>query len=124
AMHVFPGDGSATVVAGWSAEGPMIPVGTRLSLDGDSVAGRIFRTGASARIDSYVDIDGEAAELARRLCLLSTVGAPILVEGALWGAVRAAPREPEPMAPDAEARLVAFTELVGTAISNADARHK
>ena len=45
AMHVFTGGGTATVIAGWSAEGPMLPLGTRLPLDGDSAVARIFQTG-------------------------------------------------------------------------------
>ncbi|TMM08298.1 MAG: GAF domain-containing protein, partial [Actinobacteria bacterium] len=81
AMHIFPGDGTATTIAGWSAAGPILPIGTRLPLDGESVAARIFRTGAAARMDSYVDVEGGTAEIARGLHLRSTVGAPILVDG-------------------------------------------
>ena len=45
----------------------LIPVGTRLSLDGDSVVGRVFRTGAATRIDSYLGAEGSTAEVARGL---------------------------------------------------------
>jgi signal transduction histidine kinase len=122
AMHVFPGDGTATTIAGWTVEGPMVPVGTRLPLDGDSAVARIFETGVAARIDSYVDVSGETAEVARELRLRSTVGAPIVVEGRLWGALMAATRGDEPLPRDAEARIAAFTELVATAVSNAESR--
>jgi signal transduction histidine kinase len=122
AMHVFPGDGAATVIAGWSAEGPMLPLGTRLPLDCDSVAARIFRTASPARMDDYGDVGGETAEVARDLRLRSTVGAPIVVEGRLWGALMAATRGREPLSDDAETRIAAFTELVATAISNAESR--
>jgi signal transduction histidine kinase len=122
AMHVFPGDGTARAIAGWTAEGPMVPVGTLLPLDGDSAVARIFRTGVAARIDSYVDVEGETAEVARELRLRSTVGAPIVVEGRVWGALMAATRGDEPLPPDAETRIAAFTELVATAVSNAESR--
>ena len=122
AMHVFPGEGTATTIAGWSASGPLLPIGTKLPLDGDSAAARIFQTGAAARIDNYVDVEGEAAEVARGLHLRSTVGAPILVDGKLWGALMAATRGEEPLPDDAEPRIAAFTALVATAISNAQAR--
>ena len=122
AMHVFSGDGTATTIAGWSAAGPMLPVGTQLPLDADSAVARIFHTGAAARFDSYNGVDGETAEVARGLRLRSTVGAPILVEGRLWGALMAATRGAEPLPEDAEARIAAFTELVATAVSNAQAR--
>jgi signal transduction histidine kinase len=122
AMHMFTDDGTALVVAGWSGNGPMLPVGTRLPLDGDSAAAWIFQTGAAARIDSYVDIDGETAGVARGLGLRSTVGAPILVEGRLWGALMAATRGDEPLPDDAETRIAEFTQLVATAVSNAESR--
>jgi signal transduction histidine kinase len=122
AMHAYPGDGAATTIAGWSAAGPMLPIGTQLPLDGDSVAARIFHTCAAARMDTYGDVDGETAEVARGLRLRSTVGAPILVDGALWGALVAATRGSEPLPEDAETRIAAFTELVATAVSNAEAR--
>jgi signal transduction histidine kinase len=64
----------------------------------------------------------EATDLARSLRLRSAVGAPILVEGKLWGALMAATRGVEPWAEAAETRLAAFTELVATAIANAEAR--
>jgi signal transduction histidine kinase len=122
AMHMFSGEGTATTIAGWTAEGPMLPVGTRLPLDGDSAVARIFHTGAAARIDSYLDVEGETAEVARGLKLRSTVGAPIVVEGRVWGALMAATRGGEPLSPDAETRIAAFTELVATAVSNAESR--
>src|SRR5205823_1242728 len=122
AMHIFPGDGTATTIAGWSAAGPLLPIGTRLPLDSDSVTARIFHTGAEARMDSYLDVEGNTAEVARGLRLRSTVGAPILIDGRLWGALMAATRGVEPLAEDAETRIGAFTELVATAVSNAQAR--
>jgi signal transduction histidine kinase len=122
AMLVYTGDGAARVIAGWSAAGPMLPVGTRLPLDGDSVTARIFRSGTAARIDGYASVEGETASVARDLRLRSTIGAPIVVEGALWGGLMAATRGAEPFPEDAEARIAAFTELVATAVSNAHAR--
>jgi GAF domain-containing protein len=122
ALHVFPGDGTATTIAGWSATSEILPIGTRLPLDGDSVAARIFHTGSAARMDTYVGAGGETAEVARGLRLRSTVGAPILVEGRVWGALMAATRGAEPFNDDAEARIAAFTQLVATAVSNAQAR--
>jgi GAF domain-containing protein len=123
ALMVYPEDGTAvTTIAGWSAAGPMIPIGTRYRLDGDSVTARIFRTASSARMDSYVDVDGAAADIARSFALRSTVGAPIIVDGKLWGALMVATRGAEPLPETTEARMAAFTELVATAISNVEAR--
>ncbi len=121
-LHVFSGDGTATTIASWSGDGPMLPIGTRFPLDGDSLAARIFETGAPARIDSYAEAEGETAVRARTLRVRSAVGAPILVEGKLWGALMAATRGVEPWAENAETRIAAFTELVATAVANAESR--
>ena len=122
-LHVFSGDGKATAIASWSAEGPILPIGTRFPLDGDNLAARIFESGAPARLYS----DDEAwkraeTDLARSLGMRSAVGAPILVEGKLWGALMAATRRVEPWAENAETRIAAFTELAATAIANAESR--
>ena len=122
-LHVFPGDGRATTIASWSGDGPMLPIGTRFPLDGDSLAARIFETGAPARMHSHDEAwEREATDLARSLRVRSAVGAPILVEGKLWGALMAATRGVEPWAENAETRIAAFTELVATAIANAESR--
>jgi GAF domain-containing protein len=124
AMLAFPGDRTATTIAAWSASSEMPPIGTRLPLDGDSVAARIYQTGAAARMDSYVDVEGQAAEVARALGLRSAVGTPILVGGRPWGALMAATSGEEPFPDDAEARIAAFTELVAAAISSAETRRE
>jgi GAF domain-containing protein len=123
-LHVFPGDGTATTIASWSGDGgPILPIGTRFPLDGDSLAARIFETGAPARMYSYDEAwEREATDLARSFRVRSAVGAPILVEGKLWGALMAATRGVEPWAENAETRIAAFTELVATAIANAESR--
>lgn len=48
------------------------------------------------------------------------VGSPIRIEGVEWGALMAA--SDKPLAPDSEARIASFTELVATAIANAQSR--
>jgi GAF domain-containing protein/two-component sensor histidine kinase len=119
ALHLFHDDGTATTIAGWSGDGgPISPLGLRRALDGDTVAARILENGTPARIDSYA----EGAVLGPSPLLRSTVGAPVLVEGKLWGALVAATRGVEPLADNAETRIAAFTELIATAIANADSR--
>jgi hypothetical protein len=73
-------DGTATGLAAWSADGDQIPVGTRVDLQGDSVAGLVLRTGQPARMNGYENAPGTGAGLARELGLRSSVGAPIVVE--------------------------------------------
>ena len=122
-LHVFPGDGTATTVASWGSDAPILPVGSRFPLDGDNLAARIFESSAPARMHSYDEAwKGAATNLARTLRVRSAVGAPVIVEGKLWGALMAATREVGPWAENAETRIGAFTELVATAIANAESR--
>ena len=117
-------DGLATGVAGWSSAGAPVPVRERVSLSGRSVTGAVFRTGRPARMDSYADAAGGAAEYARDQGISSSVGAPIIVEGRLWGVILAAAMNQRPLPPDTEDRLAGFTELVATALANAEARRE
>jgi signal transduction histidine kinase len=55
-----------------------------------------------------------------RLGAVSTVSSPIMVEGRLWGAVMVSSKAELPV--DTEERLEKFTELVSTAIANAEAK--
>ena len=52
----------------------------------------------------------------------SAIGGPLTVEGRLWGAIIAISTDPEPISERSEARLGRFTELVATAVANAEAR--
>ncbi|MCW2705841.1 MAG: histidine kinase, partial [Blastococcus sp.] len=98
------------------------PVGTRVRLGGRNVVSLVVQTGRSARIDDYDDASGEVAAAARGWRLRSAVGVPIDVEGRLWGVMAVASGQERPMPADTEDRLAAFTELVATAIANAQAR--
>jgi signal transduction histidine kinase len=115
-------DGTATGVASWGT-GPEMPVGTRVQLlDGESATALVLRTGRPARVDSYDDARGPAAQLGRDMGLRSSVAAPIVVDGQLWGVMIASSTGDEPLPADTESRIAAFTELVATAISNTEAR--
>src|SRR5437870_13727138 len=65
---------------------------------------------------------GPFVEEARALGMHTFVGVPVVVDGRIWGVAFASSTADRPFADDAEARLTGFTELVGTAISNAPAR--
>ena len=71
-------------------------------------------------MDDYTDVSGALAEVIRELGSRSGVGAPIIVEGRLWGVMIAGAVGDEPLPADSEARLASFTELAATAIANAD----
>jgi signal transduction histidine kinase len=82
----------------------------------------VQRSEATARMDSHEQAAGSAAALIRDLGLVSGVGAPIVVDGRLWGAAVVGFSRPEPPPPDIEERLTDFADLAATAIANAEAR--
>jgi signal transduction histidine kinase len=91
-------------------------------MEGESVAALVFRTGRPARMGDYEHASGGGAALGQELGLRSSVGAPIVVDQRLWGAMIASSRTDGRLPTDAESRIAAFTELVATAISNAESR--
>ena len=118
----FTSDNFNLTMAGWSMRDVHVPAGTRLPLQGDTVNNLVRRTAAPGRFDSYEGADGELAALLRRLGIRSEVGAPVVVEGQVWGVLIAGTDEPEPFPADSELRLADFAELVATAVSNASGR--
>jgi signal transduction histidine kinase len=97
-------------------------VGERFSLDSETVAAMVLRTGRAARMDGHVSARGPGAAYIRQMGLRSIVGAPIIVDGRLWGAAIVGSTQPEALPMDAEARVGDFADLVATAIANAEAR--
>ena len=102
----------------------MAPVGTQVPLQGDNVLARVARTQQPARIDHYTDAGDLVTGYARSMGVRAAVGAPILVEGRIWGAMIVASWRPEPLPAGTELRVAEFAELVAMAIANAEARQE
>jgi GAF domain-containing protein len=117
----YDGDGAATAIGSWSASSGGVPVGTRSAIGGHNVLSIVAETGQPARVDGYDDATGEAADIARRFGWHSSIAAPIVVEGRLWGVMLVATKRPEPFPLGAEDRLAAFTDLIATAVANTQA---
>jgi len=111
-----------TVVAHRGASARRVPPGTRVSHDGENVQAMVRRTEQPARIDNFELAHGTIGELARTVGVRAAAGAPIVVEGRLWGVISASwSREESPPA-DTEERMARFAELLDAAIVNADSR--
>jgi PAS domain S-box-containing protein len=115
-------DDEVTIVAQSGAAADIARAGTRLSLTGDNVAGKVRRTHRAARMEDYTDSSGAIAELVRDIGVRSAVGAPIVVAGRLWGVTITLWRHEHAPPAHTEERMVQFAELLGTAIANADSR--
>ncbi len=110
----FEADGTATVVGAWRRDGDPLQVGCRVPIDA-IVAAPVRQTGEPARLveQSPPELPGGS---------YTAVGAPVKVGGALWGAMTALSPQDGPLPDGTEARISEFTDLVGTAIANAQAR--
>jgi signal transduction histidine kinase len=123
-MERYEPDGTVTGVAGWSRQEEQLAVGTRFALEGVSIAALTWETGGPVRVDSFAEASGPIAEEARSVGIRSSVGTPIYVAGRLWGVIAASSKSDMPFAPETEAQLAEFTELVATAIANAESQEQ
>jgi GAF domain-containing protein len=123
-MSRYDAGGMITIVGQWTSTDAAAPVaiGAQLSLGGQNATTLVFVTGRPARIDYSGDPSGPIADAAREWGFRLAVGVPITVEGRLWGVVTVGSAREGSLPADTEARLSGFTELVATAIANAQAR--
>ncbi|WP_331078634.1 GAF domain-containing protein [Actinophytocola sp.] len=113
-------DGATTVVAVGGDPPEELSVGSRWKPEPPLAVAEVLRTGRPARSDDYSQASGASGDAIRRMGARSGVAAPIIVEGRLWGTIVIVGRRLFPA--DAEQRMAGFTELVATAIANADSR--
>jgi signal transduction histidine kinase len=123
ALTRYEEDGTVTALSGWTTEGGYNYVGRRYELEG-TLSGLIFETGRPGRVENYAEAPGEAPEAAREMGWHSSVGAPITVQGRLWGALAVISKSEKSLPRDTEQRLAEFAELFATAIANSQAHEQ
>jgi signal transduction histidine kinase len=122
-MERYESDGTVTAVAGWSGSDVVeLAIGTRFALEGTSIAALVRETGGPVRVDSFAHASGPLAQEARALGIRSSIGCPIVVAGRLWGVIAASSKGEAPFPADTESQIAEFTELVATAVANAQSR--
>jgi PAS domain S-box-containing protein len=121
-MIRYQDDRFAAPAAAWGDVVRAVPDGTRVPLGGRNVTTLVFQTGRAARLDDYRQASGPIGGRVGSGGVISAVGAPIFVEGRLWGAMIAASTHERVLPPETAARIGQFTELMATAIANAEAR--
>jgi PAS domain S-box-containing protein len=114
-------DGTMAIVASSGTASDELPVGSRVKLESALALTRVVQTGRSARVDDYSRASEFVDHRVQRLGIRCAVAVPIMVGGSIWGAIAAGTNR-EQFPADAEQRMADFTELLGTAIANADSR--
>jgi signal transduction histidine kinase len=117
----YEADGT-TALGSWSRTGGYVNVGARFPHERGTVGWLVYETGRPGRIGTYEGVPGDVSAAARQAGWRSSVGVPIVVEGRLWGVMTVASTTDQPLPLDTEERLAEFTELVATAIANAESR--
>jgi signal transduction histidine kinase len=122
AMARYEDDATMTMVAITGRVSDFFSIGRRWSLRGKNVSTLVFETGRPGRIDSYAEATDDLGSILHNRGMRSAVGSPIMVDGRLWGVISASSAAAHPLPADTEERLASFTELVATAIANAQSR--
>jgi signal transduction histidine kinase len=114
----FETDGDMTVVA--VAADPeavaLWPVGTRVPVEGNTLATLVLRTGGPARVDTYDTVAGPIAARVRAVGVQATVGVPVIVDGRVRGLAAVGSLYAGPMSADTEVRITRFAELAAPAV--------
>ena len=121
ALIRFETDGSSLLIAYYDDPPTTRRLGERYPLGHGGVAEQVYLTGHAARMD-HGEIIGPAAVRAKEMGIGAAVGVPIVVHGRIWGAAVVGSSGDEPLPAETEADVEDFTDLVATAISNAQAR--
>src|SRR5262249_55634168 len=120
-MGRYDGDSAVALGSGSSSNHAVIPEGTRSAIDGRNVLTQVAETGMPARLDDYDDATGEAGEIARRFGWRSSIAAPIIDEGRVWGVIIVASTREQLFPVGSEHRLAEFTELLATSVGDTEA---
>jgi signal transduction histidine kinase len=118
---------SIHVVGAWSPDPRAVEqTGRVYSFGGDTITARVVESGRPERIDTA---DALTTDFARErwadLGLQASIGAPIVVDGRIWGVVTTSRTTlDDPFPTGAEERLGHFAALVAQAIANAEARRE
>ena len=107
----------------WARGAPLLRPGANVPLDGETVTGKLRRTGRPQRVDDYSGVRGELVKRLREAGIESAVGAPVKVAGRIWGGIVASrgTRTPSPRGTEIHSQL---RERHAAALANVDAREQ
>jgi signal transduction histidine kinase len=114
----YESDGVGIVIGAWGELRHQFLPGSRWPLDGGAVCALLRKVGHARRVDDFAGVPGTIAAAQREAGIRSCAGAPIIVDGEVWGAISVLSTDPARLPDQIEYRLAGITELVATAISN------
>jgi signal transduction histidine kinase len=124
ALMRFHGDETLTVIGRWDRTAGYRNMDVQHTLGSGTLARLIRDSKRPARLPADADATGPLAAMMRGWGWGSSAGAPVIVDGQVWGLVAIGSADGWTVAPGTEQRLVAFTELLAAAIANARSREE
>jgi signal transduction histidine kinase len=118
---------SLRVIGEWSRDGGHVRrIGSVWVFGGDTITARVVSSGQPARVESAAELTTPFGRARwRELGLQASIGAPIVLDGRVWGVLTASrTTENDPFPLGAETRLADFAGLVATAIANSETRRE
>src|ERR1044072_2066041 len=109
----FEPDNTVTVAGAWGAAPHPFQPGTKWNLEGSQIAAPIKRTGKPVRIVDFGAGGGPIRQGVAKTGIRGGAGAPIIVDGELWGVMAAGPAKGEPVPVGLEDRLGGVTAADG-----------
>jgi signal transduction histidine kinase len=120
----YESDGVGVVISAWGELRHQFEPGSRWPLDGGAVCALLRKVGHPRRVEDFADVPGTLADAQRAAGICACAGAPIIIDGEVWGAISVFSTDPVPLPDQIEYRLAEITELVATAISNSASRQE
>ena len=118
-IRVDAGSNTVTQMARTHGARSVYPIGVPIPVGEPTLGALVVQTERAMRLDDWAVLGGTVAAAHLAAGYGQSVAAPIIVGGALWGYVEAYAEAGVTLAYGSETRLAEFTELVASAISNA-----
>ena len=117
-------DETVTMIGRWNETDGYQDIGVAHPFGAGTLAPLIWEHQRPSRITSYTNAPGSLAEMIRGWGWRSSVGAPVIVDGHVWGLTAVGSTNDQTLPPGTEEQLAAFTDLLATAIANAQSREE
>jgi signal transduction histidine kinase len=117
-------DETVTMIGRWNETDGYQDIGVVHPFGSGTLARLIWEHQRPSRITSYTGAPGSLAEMIRGWGWRSSVGAPVIVDGHVWGLTAVGSTNDQTLPPGTEEQLAAFTDLLATAIANEQSREE
>ena len=114
--------GTFTKIFGTHGDRSAVPDGTTWPVADCPEGALAVTTGRPARVDDWTEVPGALAVEHLAQGFGQAVAAPVIIDGSIWGCIAAYGEADQILPPGCETRLADYTNLMATAIANAQVR--